>query len=534
MIRIAILLLFFMLLCPYAYAAPVVAAIFTIGTIIIDTIWAHPIIAAITAVSIGYSLYSASKEDKLKAPSSKYSAPVIDNTYSNEGVVPLIYGGDIVVGGNIIWQSDPGTTVKRFLGLCVGPISSISAITIDDIDIDTLPDCSFTAYYGTSTQTVDSRAGNAVKGLRDVAYLALTITAGDKVSSNPIVACRVRGRKIQTWNSASSSWSINPLTASKNPAAIIRDYLLLSPTLGGCGVPAAYVDDASFGEVAEICDELVDDGNGGTETRYELDIVIDTKHAVLDNLAKMLITCNAALIRSGAQYKLAIEKSSDTAVMAFTENNITKGTFVYGYGKAEETPNKVGVEWISALEPKNPKRIAWAEDELDQEVRGIKEEKIEAYGIIRQSQASRLAKKILYERKLNDAWCELESNMIAMHCEPMDVVSVTHSRPNWTAALFRIVESNETDFGKAKYLLQAYNGSVVDDKFGSTFDDWDYGAPANPYAAVPDVADLAVQEVGWRNADGTYVIHLDVTWSPPSQNKEFLDMYIIEVEKLTS
>lgn len=530
MIKKILLILFFLLFISveYAYAGPIIWPVMVkLGTLFLK----HWITYTIIAVSIGYSLATATNLDRLKAPSSKYTAPVIDNTWSNEGIVPIIYGGPIVVGGNIIYQSDPGTTVHRFLALCIGEVSAITDIQIDDQDIGILPGCSYTAYYGTSTQTVDSRASGAVKGLRHLAYIAATITSGDKVSSNPILSARVTGRKIQTWNSANQNWTTNPLSTSKNPAATIRDYLLLSSVLGGCGVPAAFIDDISFGEVSEYCDVLVSNGAGGTEARYELDIVIDTKHSALDNIDKLLVTCNASLIRSGATYKLAIEKSGETAVQAFTENNITKGTFTYGYGKADETPNKVGVEWIEALEPKNPKRIAWAEDELDQEIRGVREEKIETYGIIRQSQASRQAQKILYERKLNDVWCEFESNMSAMHCEPMNIVSVTHSRPSWTAALFRIIETNEVDFGKAKYLCQAYNSSVLDDRYGSTFDDWDYGSPPNPYEAVPDVADLTVEEIGWPNADGTYVVHIDVSWTAPSSKKELLDSYIIELKK---
>ena len=524
--KIFFLTLYFLLFVAIkeACANPVGFAIAFVVSFIATTIVLHPIIAAM----IAYSIYSSSKN---KPNSSKYVSSVIENAISNEGIVPIIYGGPILVGGTILWQSSPGTTVQRFLGLCIGEVSAITDVLIDDQAIAGLSGCSYTAYYGTSTQTVDSRGVATVKGLRNIAYLALTITSGDKVSSNPVVACRVTGRKIQTWNTGAQDWTTNAVSASKNPAAIIRDYLLLSSVLGGCGVPAAYVDDTSFGDFSETCDEDINNGAGGTENRYELDIIIDTQRSALDNLALFLVTCNAALIRSGATYKIAVEKSGETAVMAFTEDNIIKGTFSYGYGKAEETPNKVGVEWISALEAKNPKRLAWAEDELDQEIRGIHEEKTEAYGIIRQSQASRLAKKRLYEKKLNDIWCELESNMEAMHCEPIDVVSVTHSRPNWTTAAFRVMEINETDFGRAKYLLKAYNSSVLDDKHGSTFDDWDYGSPPNPYTPVTDVTGIVLTEVGWRNADGIHIAHIDVAWVAPATKKEFLDGYIIELKK---
>lgn len=530
--KILLLTSFFIIfLAKTAYADPITA--------IISAIWSaallHPFITWATILSLSYSIYSsitaAGMRDKLKYPSSRYSAPVIDNTYSNEGIVPLIYGGPIIVGGNILWQSDPATTVKRFLGLCVGEVSAITNVLVDDQDIAILTDCSYTAYYGTTTQTPDSRCDSAVKGLRDIAYLALTLTAGDKVSSNPIASARVTGRKIKTWNSITNSWDTNAVSSSKNPAAIIRDYLLLSATLGGCGLSESFIDNDSFGDVSEYCDVLVDNGNGGTEARYELDIILDTKHPVLDNIAKMLITFNGALIRSGATYKLVVEKSGETAVQAFTEDNITKGSFTYGYGRVEDTPNKLGVEWFEALEAKNPKRIAWSEDELDQEVHGVREEKIEALGIIRQSQSTRLAKKILYERKINDIWCEFESNISAMHCEPMDIISVTHSRPNWTAALFRIIEINETDFGNAKYSCQAYNSSVLDDGYGSTFDDWDYGSPPNPYESVTDVTNIALSEVGWLNTDGVWVINIDISWTAPATKKELLRNYIIELKK---
>jgi len=244
-----------------AYAAPIVA--------VVAAVWhaalLHPIIAWATILSVSYSIYSSVNamrmQDKMKYPSARYSAPTIDNTWSNEGIVPLIYGGPILVGGNILWQSDPAQTVYRFMGLCVGEVSAITNVYVDGQDILTLPGCSYTAYYGTSDQVVDARCGGVVKGLRDVAYLALTLTAGENVSSNPVVSCRVTGRKIKTWNSGTQSWDTNSLSPSKNPAAIIRDYLLLSQTLGGCGLPETAIDNASFGEVSEYCDELVARGS---------------------------------------------------------------------------------------------------------------------------------------------------------------------------------------------------------------------------------------------------------------------------------
>jgi len=540
MFKLLLFIFFFILgVNNQVYAEPISIGIAISTTFFGGSIFAFAatvlVIKVAIVATIGFAIYSsvraAQQADKLNIEGSKYTTPVIDNTFSNEGIVPILYGGPIIMGGNLLWQSDPGETVHRFLGICIGEITSISNVKLDDQDIAGLDGCSYTAYLGTSSQAVDSRGSGIVKGLRDVAYIAVTMTRGEKVGSNPVITSEAIGRKIQTWNVGTSSWATNALITSKNPAAIIRDYMLLSRVLGGCGVPEEFIDPITFGDFFTHCAELVDNGAGGTEARYELDIAIDTKHSALDNLDKLLVTCNAKIIRSGCLYKIAFEKSGETAVMAFTEDNITKGTFIYGYGKTDAMPNKVGVEWISALESSNSKRVAWAEDELDQDIRGAIEDKIECYGIIRQSQASRLANKFLYEGKLADIWCEFECNMSAMHCEPFDVVSVTHSRPNWTAAAFRIIETTELDFGKAKFTLQAYNSSILADRHGSTFDDWNYGSPPNPFAPVTDVTNIVLEEIGWRNADGTHIAHIDVTWVAPATKKELLNGYIIELKK---
>ncbi len=73
--------------------------------------------------------------------------------------------------------------------------------------------------------------------------------------------------------------------------------------------------------------------------------------------------------------------------------------------------------------------------------------------------------------------------MSSLHCEQYDVVSVTHRRPGWTAALFRIIEITEGMYGRAKFLMQAYNGSVLDDGLGSSLDDWDYGISCESFRA---------------------------------------------------
>jgi hypothetical protein len=532
--NILLLVLFFLFLFPtigYCGGWTVTAFIFGVK---LFTVSVKTIVFIAAIASAAYSIYSTISADRLDAPTTKYASNEISNSFSNERVVPIIYGGPIVVGGNYVWQTDPGKTVRRFLSLCVGEVSSIGSVKLNEINISGLSGSSYTAYTGTSTQSVDSRAEGEVKGLHDVAYLALTIQANEDISGNPVASCAVTGRKIKTWNSGTSSWDTNALTTSSNPAAVVRDYLILSPVLGGAGISEDFIDNDSFGDVYEFCAASIDDGNGGAEERYHLDIVVDTKHAVLDNLNKMLINFNGGIFRSADKYKLTVEQPNKIAEVPFTEDNIIRDSFFYGYGDADDTPNQVGVEWIDSTVVKNPLRTEYVEDELDQEIRGKRLETIPCRGIIRQSQASRMAKKVMYERKVNDIWCQFRANIEGLELEPGDVISVTHSRPNWTAALFRIVEMKEGLFGVSEYMCQAYNSSLLDDRHATRFfSSWDYGAPANPFEAVEDVSGLTLEEDGWRNADGVHIAHIIASWTLPETGLEQLDSFIIDLKKGT-
>ncbi|MEN6620918.1 MAG: hypothetical protein ABFD50_05165 [Smithella sp.] len=71
-----------------------------------------------------------------------------------------------------------------------------------------LDGCSYTAYMGDGVQTIDSRVtGNTqedkaklVGGMKYDAYLAFTITANDKISSNPNVTAIVEGRIVKKYS----------------------------------------------------------------------------------------------------------------------------------------------------------------------------------------------------------------------------------------------------------------------------------------------------------------------------------------------
>jgi len=484
--------------------------------------------------AVSYSVYSAvvsaQQARKLRKKSATTSSRYkeITNTYSNDGIVPLIYGGPLLIGGNIIWQSDPGPTVKRFLVYGEGECQAIEDVELNEETIDSVhTDCSYDNYLGTATQVVDSRAASIVHGMKNLTYSALTIVANDGLSGNVTAGAKLSGRKIKTYSG--STWLGS--TFSRNPIAILRDYLILSRKRGGAGLSEDDLDASSFGSTYDYCEGLVDDGADGTEARYRFDYIFDEERSVAENIVEILSTCNGYIFPSGSGYKIVLEKADETAAFAFDEDNILENSFSWSYGASEESPNKIGIKWIEPLERYNPDRVAWAEDELDQDTRDIIEDVIEMYGIIRQSQALRRAKQVLYETKINPISCSFEAFIDAICVEPGDIVTVTHSHPGWTEAMFRVMSFEEADEGKIKINCKAYNSSILDDTPGASIDGWDYGSPYNPFTSLDNVDSVTLSEDGWRNNDGVHISSVTVFWAALENSIDQLAWYQLEISK---
>ena len=188
----------------------------------------------------------------------------LDNTISNDLAVPIIYGR-LKIGGNLIWQSEPSTTVHQIIALCEGEVVCIDDVRANDLLIENgeeAPGCDVTKYYGTTTQDVDPNipATNTdgltlkrVMYLHNLAYLMVKLVASEQLNGgNPTITSKITGMKVEVFSGG--IWKTTK-QFSRNPAAIIRDFILNDRY--GMGIPKANVDDASFGVVYNYCEEII-------------------------------------------------------------------------------------------------------------------------------------------------------------------------------------------------------------------------------------------------------------------------------------
>lgn len=452
------------------------------------------------------------------AESPRYSFGPIDNTVSNEIPLPVIYGV-VRYGGNVIWQTDPGETIKQIIAICEGEIQALSNIKINDQPVGSLSGVTVDAYTGTATQAVDARAPtsgpNSVPSLRFTAYLAATLTASDQLQGKAVTTVDVQGLKVSTWNG--SVWSASP-SWSNNPVACVRDYLTAKRY--GVGLDSSLLDDASFGAAYDHCETLVDNGAGGTHKRYQLDLAIDARRSHLDILRDMLIACNGYFVFSGGKIKMRILGLGDAVQHAFTEDNVLKDSLTYRLAPQDERPNKVVVKYVDPAQ--NWAKIDVAvNDAIDQQQReallleNVVPLELQAIGITRQQQALRLATLFLNQSRFEGIIASWKGGHDTIHLEVGDIVTLTHSTPGWIAKPFRIMQVSDEEIGERTFIAREFNSSLYSDQADTGIQNFNYGTPRSPFDIPPNVTGLTLLEDGTLQKDGVFIDRIKVSWTEP-------------------
>ena len=517
------------------------------GVIIGDPITALVVIVAVVLLAVAAGFAARALAPKVPKPtfgtdepggdgfasgSPRYGAfGAIQNTVSGELPLPVIYG-HVKYGGNAIYQDRWDTEeIKRLISLCEGEISAITDVRVNDVPVAQLEGCSYDAYVGTATQHVDPRASDYVYGLRNVAYIALTLKVSEQLKGgNPTITSVLDGQLVSTWDG--TQWTTGK-SFSRNPAAILRDYLI--STRYGVGFPVSDIDDDSFGEVADYCDEVIDDNQGGTEARFILDIAIDSKRAHADVLRDILATFGGLLVFYGNKLKLRVEKS-DPPVQNFTMDNIVADSFSFEYAPADSSPNRLKVLYIDPNQ--NYARVyVQAEDTIAQERMsshqggdGVVQREIALLGISRSTQASRMAQQYLNLAKFTSIVIKFGAPLVAIHCEPGDVITISHDVTAWVNKPFRIISTSESEDDSVEIVAREHNASAYADRYPHTVVAYQYGSPPNPLAIVGEVTSLTLTEEGVVNTDGDLLSTVLIQWAAPSGVFQ-LAGYVIQASK---
>lgn len=352
------------------------------------------------------------------------------------------------------------------------------------------------------------------------AYLALTIEANEQAGGSiPNITYIVKGLKVKNWNTSVIEWTDNPIWC-------LIDFMTNSRYGLGSSISITDIDLTSAIESADYCNELVDDGKGGTEKRYILNIVIDVKMDPKEIIQMIASTCNLAILYVSGQIIFKIDKLR-TPVMSFNMDNIIKGSF--GVRKSSWANSKTNRILVQYQDKDNDyeREFAYKDDDEEQLTRGIIEKSINGYGITRRSQALREAQFFMNANRTLTTTCSFQCGLKNLFAGILDNIYISHDITGWVNEEFTIVEIEEEEDEIMTLTCVVYDVSVYDfttpsiaDSLGSTF--------PNPETATPHVIDLKINEQVVKKNSGDIVTSIEATW----QNPTHFDASYLQIQKV--
>lgn len=182
---------------------------------------------------------------------------------------------------------------------------------------------------------------------RGISYMYVRFAYDQDVFANglPLITAVVKGKKVYDPRTDTTAYS-------NNAALCVRDYLTAA-----YGLKSNDIDDVAFQTAANVCDEAVTLGGGGTEPRYTMNGVVsaNTKHSEI--LGRMMTACAGTLFWGGGQWRLvAADYTAPTKLLTLDDlrsgiNLDTRTNLRDQFNYVQGVFNNAQARWITADYP---------------------------------------------------------------------------------------------------------------------------------------------------------------------------------------
>ncbi len=285
----------------------------------------------------------------------------------------------------------------------------------------------------------------------------------------PQYTMRITGNRVyDPRSSAFINFTEADVASSDNPALCILDYLT-SKRYGG-GVPYAardggaddFIDEQSFIDAANYCDDQVSIEPSGTEKRFRMNAVVDTGAVVGSNIAEMLATCRGQLIWQNGLYRIVINQVTTPETFELTEDNIVGP--IQWTRKGASIPNYIECAFNDDRdEDYKANTVTWplvGDTTLLDEDNGVENRaEVSLPYTTTFCQAQRTIMVMLREAR-NDVFVNLQATQAAYVLQVGNVVRVTHEGPGWDQLEFTVMQMNLTPDGLVGFSLQQYTDAA--------------------------------------------------------------------------
>lgn len=262
-----------------------------------------------------------------------------------------------------------------------------------------------------------------------LALLGVSALATEDISGALKVSCIRRGRIVNVYNG--SSWS---LQWSDNPVWVIWD-IMTRPVISGDGAGTAYAIErydginparltpylAEWYEAADYYNDLITDGEAGTQKRIIFDGVFDESSTVWESVNKVCAMARCEVIQIGRNYTILVDKPYDgNPVQLFSAGNIKPDTYRKNYIDLEDRAGELEIDYQDRDLDYEMTPMLHIDSGIDSGAPKI----IEGFGVTRATQAWRLVYYELAKNRLLKYMVQFEANVDAIACRKGDIVLV--------------------------------------------------------------------------------------------------------------
>lgn len=294
---------------------------------------------------------------------------------------------------------------------------------------------SFGYLMGTDAQTSPAflsatSAGTSGYAFKGLACLMIKAVFNQDVFPQglPNFTAEVEGKKVFDPRNNTTAYS-------NNAALCIRDYL--TDTRFGLGVTSAEIDDDSFEEAADICDQNVTLADASTEKRYTINGAFSSDLAPKDVLERMLTACSGKLSYAGGKWTLRVGAYRSPS-LTITESMITGPIRVQATQSKRDIFNAIKGTFSDPTVLYQPVTFPAIQNSTYESDDGEKIWRDVEFPFTTSSATAQRIAKIELEKARQQISINLTCNLKAFAVQPGDTVQLTLDRYGWTNKVFEV------------------------------------------------------------------------------------------------
>jgi len=220
-----------------------------------------------------------------------------------------------------------------------------------------------------------------------------------------------------------SNTSVPLLYYTDNPAWVFYDIVTNNRYGAGEWIDADFINKFALYRIAKYCDELVDDGNGGTEPRFRANLYLAKSTEVYKVLKDM------ATIFTGMLYWLdgkltAVQDVPSEPIYNFSKANVVDGVFNYESTGRKTRVNQVVVTWNDPIANYEPVPLIVEDREAIVKAGRIISQNSVAMGATSEGQALRYGRWKLWTAQNQKEVVSFKTGLQGAFIRPGDIINV--------------------------------------------------------------------------------------------------------------